>query len=314
MTPRLALVLGSGGVRSLAALGLIEVLWREGVAPDLIVGCSAGAMCGALIAQGHPAEKALKIATSLWTTEITRRRRWRAIPQMLWPRVWGFNADFALRDDKLILARLSQAFGDVRLEDLSPKLRVTATDAATGATVVIHSGRVVDALRASIAMPFMFAPHNVGGQRLIDGFVSDPLPVSAAQDARAVIAFGFDAPTPKRVDGPSRMLAQVTSAMTNNLMHARLAAAESSGMEMLRIFPTLKRRVGLFDTEALPYLVEEGRRAAEAALPQLAALLERTGEQFKPSCRNESSRDTQPVRFGQQSAQASASIEQNAWS
>ena len=53
-TPRLALVLGSGGVRSLAALGLIEVLWREGVAPDLIVGCSAGAMCGALIAQGHP--------------------------------------------------------------------------------------------------------------------------------------------------------------------------------------------------------------------------------------------------------------------
>ena len=297
-TPRRALVLGSGGVRSLAALGLIEVLWREGVAPDLIVGCSAGAMCGALIAQGHPADKALEIATSLWTADLTRRRRWRAIPQMLWPRVWGFNADFALRDDKLILARLAQAFGDVRIEDLSPKLRVTATDAATGATVVIDSGRVVDALRGSIAMPFLFAPHNVGGQRLIDGFVSDPLPVSAAQDARAVIAFGFDAPMPRRVDGPSRMLAQVTSAMTNNLMHARLGAAESSGMEMLRIFPALKRRVGLFDTEALPYLVEEGRRAAEAALPKLAALLARTGGQFEPSCSNESSREPNPAGSG----------------
>jgi NTE family protein len=310
MAPRLALVLGSGGVRSLAAFGLIEVLWREGIAPDLIVGCSAGAMCGALIAQGHPAENAVRIATTLWTAEITRRHRWRAIPQMLWPRMGGFDADFALRDDKLILARLSQAFGELRIENLRPTLRVTATDAATGATIVIDSGRVVDALRASIAMPFMFAPHPIGGRRLIDGFVSDPLPVSAAQDARAVIAFGFDAPMPTRVDRPTRMLAQVTSAMTNNLMHARLAAAESSGMKLLRIFPTLKRRVGLFDTGALPYLVEEGRRAAEAALPALASLLGRTGEQFKPGYKNEASREANAARVGQ-SAQASASIEQN---
>jgi NTE family protein len=295
-TPRLALVLGSGGVRSVAALGLIEVLWREGVAPDLIVGCSAGAMCGALIAQGHAAEEAVRIATTLWTADITRRRRWRAIPQMLWPRLGGFDADFALREDKLILARLSQAFGELRLEELSPRLRVTATDAATGATVVIERGRVVDALRASIAMPFMFAPHHIEGQRLIDGFVSDPLPVSAAQDARAVIAFGFDAPMPKRVNGPSRMLAQVTSAMTNNLMHARLAAAESSGMEMLRIFPTLERRVGLFDTKAMPYLVQEGRRAAEAAMPALAALLERTGDRSGQHSSDKAIRDAQRTR------------------
>ncbi|MEJ8857469.1 patatin-like phospholipase family protein [Variovorax robiniae] len=294
------MVLGSGGVRSLAALGLIEVLWREGIAPDLVVGCSAGAMCGALIAQGHPAEESIEIATTLWTAEITRRHRWRAIPQMLWPRLAGFDADFALRDDRLILARLSQAFGELRLEDLRQKLRVTATDAATGATVVIDRGRIVDALRASIAMPFMFAPHHIGGQRLVDGFVSDPLPVSAAQDASAVIAFGFDAPLPTRVDGPSRMLAQVTSAMTNNLMHARLAAAESSGMELLRVFPALKRRVGLFDTDALPYLVEEGRRAAEAALPALAALLERTSGRLAPSSRNEARGPTAGRAFNDQ--------------
>lgn len=312
MTPRLALVLGSGGVRSLAALGVIEVLWREGIAPDLVVGCSAGAMCGALIAQGHPAEEAVRIATTLWTAEITRRHRWRAIPQMLWPRLGGFDADFALRDDKLILARLSKAFGELRIEDLRPRLRVTATDAATGATIVIDSGRLVDALRASIAMPFMFAPRHIAGQRLIDGFVSDPLPVSAAQDARAVIAFGFDAPMPTRINGPSRMLAQVTSAMTNNLMHARLAAAESSGMEMLRIFPTLKRRVGLFDTEALPYLVEEGRRAGEAALPALVALLERTGEQPEPSYGDEAGSEAPSAGRGLQSPQASASASASA--
>ena len=274
-SPHLALVLGSGGVRSIAALGMAEVLAREGIAPDLVVGCSAGAMFGALIAQQVPAAEAVRIATTLWTAELTQTHRWLAIAQMVCPR-WGrFGADFALRDDRLIRARLQKALGDLRLEDLPIPLRVSATDAATGAAVVLRRGRVADALRASIAMPFMFAPQHVDGQRLIDGFVSDPLPVSAADDADAVIALGFEAPMPHRVDKPSRLLAQTTSAMTNNLMHARLAAAEADGMRLLRVFPRLGRRVSLFDTSAMPYLVAQGRLATEAHLPRIIALLER---------------------------------------
>ena len=272
--PKLALVLGSGGVRSIAALGVAEVLWREGIAPDLIVGCSAGAMFGALISLGHSAPEAVRIATTLWTAEVTKEHRWRAIPQMLWPRLSKFDADFSLRNDRLIRNRLVHAFGEVKLEDLRLPLRVTATDAASGDAIVINKGRIVDALRASIAMPFMFAPHYIDGQRVIDGFISDPLPVSAAQDAKAVLALGFDAPMPQRVNGPSRLLAQVTSSMTNNLMRARLAAAESAGMRLLRIEPTLERRIGLFDTAAMPYLVEQGRQATEAVLPSIFKLLE----------------------------------------
>jgi NTE family protein len=273
--PKLALVLGSGGVRSIAALGVVDVLWREGIAPDLIVGCSAGAMFGALISLGHSATEAVNIATTLWTAEVTKEHRWRAIPQMLWPRLSKFDADFSLRNDRLIRNRLERAFGEAKLEDLRLPLRVTATDAASGDAIVINKGRIVDALRASIAMPFMFAPHCIDGVRVIDGFVSDPLPVSAAQDANAVLALGFDAPMPQRVNGPSRLLAQVTSSMTNNLMRARLAAAESAGMRLLRIEPTLERRIGLFDTEAMPYLVNEGRKATELALPRIYKLLER---------------------------------------
>ncbi|MEO5794997.1 MAG: patatin-like phospholipase family protein [Rhodoferax sp.] len=273
--PKLALVVGSGGVRSIAALGMAEVLAREGIRPDLVVGCSAGALFGTPIALGMPMADALRIATTLWTAEITQTQRWRAIPQMVWPR-WGrFDADFSLRDDRLILARMQAAFGDLRLEDLPLPLRITATDAATGTAVVLRRGRVVDALRASVAMPFMFAPQRVDGRRLVDGFVSDPLPVSAASDAHAVIALGFEALMPQRVNKPSRMLAQVTSAMTNNLMYARLASAEADGMRLLRVFPQLERRVSLFDTAAMPYLVEAGRRATEALLPNIIALLER---------------------------------------
>ena len=273
--PRFAIVLGSGGVRSIAALGMVEVLAREGLHPDLVVGCSAGAMFGALIAAGHDAEEAVRIASTLWSADVTRRRRWRAIPQMLWPRLGRFDADFALRDDSLVMQRLEQAFGDLRIEGLPLPLRVTTTDAATGERVVLRSGSLVQALRASIALPFMFAPVHVDGRRLIDGFVADPLPVSAAADAHAVLALGFESPMPHRVNGPSRMLAQVTSALTNNLMQARLAEASAGGTRLLSLVPRLERRVGLFDTAAMPYLVDAGRRATEAALPGIRALLHR---------------------------------------
>jgi NTE family protein len=264
--PRFAIVLGSGGVRSIAALGMVEVLAREGLHPDLVVGCSAGGLFGALIAAGHGAEEAVRIATTLWSAEVTRRRRWRAIPQMLWPRLGRFDADFALRCDRLVMQRLQQAFGDLQIETLPLALRVTSTDAATGERVVLRSGSLVQALRASIALPFMFAPVQIDGRRLIDGFVAD---------ARAVLALGFESPMPYRVDGPSRLLAQVTSALTNNLMQARLAEAGIGGPRLISLVPRLERRVGLFDTAAMPYLVDAGRRAAEQALPDIRELLSR---------------------------------------
>jgi NTE family protein len=195
---------------------------------------------------------------------------------MLMPRLGCFNEDFALRDDHLIMQRLDQAFGDAQLEDLQLPLRVTATDAATGDSVVLRLGSVVDALRASIALPFMFKPMKINGMRLIDGFTSDPLPVSAAADAQLVVALGFASPMPRRIDVPTRLLAQVTSTMTNNLMEARLAAARATGMRLICIFPKLERRVGLFDTDAMPYLVEAGRRATQEKLPQIRAMLEHT--------------------------------------
>jgi NTE family protein len=169
------------------------------------------------------------------------------------------------------MQRLHQAFGDTRIEELRTPLRVVATDTATGGCVSLRQGSLVQSLRASIALPFLFSPVTIDGQRLMDGFVSNPLPVSVASDARAVVALGFDAPMPRRIDRPTRMLGQVTSAMTNSLMHANLRAARDSGMKLLSIIPKLERRVGLFDTEAMPYLVEVGRRMALEHLAQIRA-------------------------------------------
>jgi NTE family protein len=272
--PRLAFVLGSGGVRSIAAVGIAEVLAREGVQPDLVVGCSSGALFGATIALGMTPAQALRTATELWSQELTRQHRWRGWLQLLAPRLTGFGADFSLRDARLIERRIRDAFGQRRLEDTPTKLRVAATDAASGDPVVLTEGRLVDALRASIALPFLFPAVDVGGRRLVDGVISDPLPLAAAADARAVLALGFQGSMPRRVDRASRLVTQVSTAMINNLMKARNAAARATGQRVLHVELALERRVGLWETAALPYLYEAGRRAAQRQLPQIMAMLE----------------------------------------
>lgn len=272
--PRLALVLGSGGVRSIAAVGIAEVLAREGVPPDLVVGCNSGALFGATIAQRMSSEHALQIATDLWSHEWTRQHRWRAWLQLLAPRLAGFNDDFALRDARLVERRIREAFGQRRLEDTPTALRVAATDAASGEAVVLTKGSMVDALRASIAVPFLYPAVTIDGRRLIDGVISDPLPLAAAADARTVVALGFQGVMPSRIDRASRLAAQVSTAMINNLMQARNAAARAAGQRVLHIELVLERRVGLWETGALRYLYEAGRRAAQTQLPQIMTMLE----------------------------------------
>ncbi|MBE7416588.1 MAG: patatin-like phospholipase family protein [Ideonella sp.] len=271
--PRIGLVLGSGGVRSIAALGVAEVLDAEGIRPDLIVGCSSGALFGATLALGLSGREALEVATSLWSADLTRQHRWRAYAQLLAPRWFGFDAGFALRDDRRIAQRLRQAFGERRLEELPLPLRVVATEAASGERVVLRRGALVPALRASIAVPLVFPGVEVDGRRLVDGVMSDPLPVAVAADAALVLTLGFKGVMPRRVDRASRLVAQASTALINNLQQARIDAARHAGQRLLEIELGLDRHVGLWETRAMPYLFEAGRRAARAQLGAIAALL-----------------------------------------
>ena len=271
---RLALVLGSGGVRSIAALGIAGRLAREGIRPDLIVGCSSGALFGAQVAQGMHGEEAVRLATTLWSAELTQQRRWRAYLQLIAPRLAGFGDGFALRDDRLIAERIGTAFGDTHLEHLPTPLRVAATDAATGRAVVLTQGRLVDALRASMAVPILFPSVAIGGRRLVDGVLSDPLPLAAAADARVVLSLGFFGGLPRRVDRVSRLVAQTSTTLINNLMQARTEAAQARGQKLIGLELDLERPVGLWETAAMPALFEAGWRAAETRLLDIVAALE----------------------------------------
>jgi NTE family protein len=270
--PRLALVLGSGGVRSVAALGITEVLVREGLRPDLVVGCSSGAIFGATIAMGLSSSSSLELATQLWSAELTQKKRWAAYAQLVAPRLLGFDSSFSLRDARLISERIEAAFGDRRLEGLHTPLRVVTTDTATGDSVVLTQGRVADALRASVALPFIFPSVEIDGRRLSDGVLSNPLPVSEANDVDVVIAVGFRGVMPRRVDTPSRLMAQISTAMINNLQQSQVRAAVAAGQRVVNVEIDVDRRIGLWQTAAMPRIFEAGRRAAQAALSEIRSV------------------------------------------
>jgi NTE family protein len=276
--PGLGIVLGSGGVRSIAALGIVDVLANEGLRPDLVVGCSSGALFGACIAIGMSGEQGLEAAMRLWSPELTEKKRWRAYFELIAPRLSGFGADFALRDAGLIRTRVERAFGAHRLENLRTELRIVATDVATGAPVVLRSGSVATAVRASMALPFMFPSVEMDGRRLTDGVLTDPLPVSVAGDAQALITVGFRGALPRRVDRASRLVAQVTTTMINSLQEARLAAARAAGQRMLNFELDIDRRIRLWDTGAMPGIFETGQRAARDQLPAIRRMLESSRE------------------------------------
>ena len=174
------------------------------------------------------------------------------------------------------MRRLGEAFGDQRVDDTRIPLFITATDFHTGEQVVLQRGRVVDAIRASIAIPFAFKPWEVDGRLLIDGFMSDPLPVGVAmrEGANVIVAMGFESPYQTRVTSIGRFAFQMSSIMTNNLLRASFAFhGLAHHAEVIPVIPRFGERIRLFDTGKIPYIIDEGERAMEEQMPYLRRLL-----------------------------------------
>jgi NTE family protein len=154
--PRVAMVIGAGSVKCAAALGVQRVLDRNGIDVDLYVGCSAGSIYATSMALGWPAERAEETTAKLWTRELTSKSRRRAMLEAIRPRMFGFSAEWGLRDPAPVMAAIRTAFGDTSFDETETPLMIAATNFETGEQVVMSDGGVLDAIRASIAIPFVF--------------------------------------------------------------------------------------------------------------------------------------------------------------
>ncbi len=275
--PKVTLVIGSGSVKCAAGLGVAKALGEAGIGIERVVGCSAGSIFGSMIAMQLPLEQAMRDARSLWTSEITSSKDRMALLRVLAPKMFGFKpTNFGFRSDVPMMRLVNGYYKDLKLEDLPIPLHITATDLANGDLVEISSGRIAAAVRASIAIPFAFTPVELNGKTLIDGYLSDPLPVSVAirHGAQVIVAIGFESPDQERINGVGRFAFQISAIMSNNLLKARLAFnSVVHHSELITLIPEFEQRVKLFDIEKIGYIIEEGERAAAKQMPYLKQVL-----------------------------------------
>jgi len=279
---RVGLVIGAGSIKCIASLGILKVLEREGIDIDLVVGCSGGSLYATCVALGWDAQTSEQRSKALWTREITQKRNRRAILEVVFPKLFGFDGRFGLLDDRQIMERIRTAFGETTtFADTKIPLYIIATDLMSGDQVVLNEGYLVDAIRGSIAIPFIFKPWPINGRLMVDGGVADPMPVDVAikEGAEIIIALGFEGPVEKPIDSVIRFTFQVTTIMANHLLKSNFAFQNLvHHTEIIPIIPEFEKRIGLFDTSRVPYLIDKGEEAMEEQLPYLKKLLNMTGD------------------------------------
>jgi NTE family protein len=274
---RVAIVIGSGAVQCASALGMWKVLEREGIQVDMVVGCSGGSIYAAVMALGYDVATCEHLTAELWTPKVTLKRDWRSLLGAFLPQVFGFEGSVGMVHDGPLLDALETPFGGKDFADAKIPLHIVATDLNDGEKVVVSEGSVRDAVRASIAIPYVWKPWKVGGRMLLDGCLSDPLPVDVAirEGADVILAMGFESPYPRRIKSATRYAFQVNSVYTNNLLRANYSFHNlAHHAEIIPVLPEFDRPIRLFDTDQFPYVIEQGMRATEAQLDYLHRVLE----------------------------------------
>lgn len=171
------LALGSGAARGLTHIGVLKALEEQNISVDYISGSSIGALIGAAYAMGMPLEEMESIAL---------KTDWKMMAKIFLPTL----SLSAIVNDKYLGEFLFSLFDDKNFEDLNIPLSVIATDLDSGEMVVIESGNLAKAVRASMSLPMLFSPVVYKNQKLVDGGLVNPIPVDLvkSQNVDKVIA------------------------------------------------------------------------------------------------------------------------------
>ena len=269
---RVVLVLSGGGMKAMAQVGVLRAMDEAGLKPAEVVGTSAGALVGALIASGLSYEEIVPRVFGVRRHELAALARWSVLAR-------GLSAPSVLRPQpvRLLLARLLpvHAFASLRLP-----LRVTAVDADSGELVVFGAGgrtdgSVVEAVMASMALPVYLPPVVIGGRRYVDGGLLEVLPLDIAAQIPADLVVAVDvgpvaaAPPAGTSLGPA-LLAAHDRAMAITMADQRArAVAAWRGAErrppLVLIEPDVDPHA-TFAFDRTAEFIEAGYRAGHAAL------------------------------------------------
>ncbi len=221
---KVGLVLGSGGARGLAHIGIIKVLEKNNIPIDYLVGSSIGAFIGA----AYASTKDIKMIESIFMATD-------------WRRILKFSSDFAPFSGGLIKGEHIKNFAKNNLnisnsfDNLKIPFIAIATDIKTGQAEILKSGNLIESIRASVSLPGIFKPVKIKNKILIDGGLSNPVPTDIAKQMGAdiIIAVDLDAksyPQEAKKNGSNIMNNLINSV---HIMQKNLSAYSSRSADII---------------------------------------------------------------------------------
>ena len=273
-----AFVLSGGASLGAVQVGMLEALYERGIAPDLIVGTSAGALNGAFIAS-----RPQTVETALELGELWRGlRRGRVFPVDPLAGLLGFlGARDHLVPDRALRRIVARRLQVERLEDALIPLHVIATDVLTGEEVRLSEGPALDAVMASAAIPGVLPAVEWDGRPLIDGGVANNAPISQAIDLGAttvyVLPTGYACDLDEAPGSALAMLVHATSLLTQHRLRAD-ALDLAGACNLVVLPPPCPLAVAPFDFSQAATLIARAREDArdfldrrDAPAPRAAA-------------------------------------------
>lgn len=251
--PQVALVLGSGGARGYAHLGVLQALEEAGIPVDVIAGSSAGSVVAALYADTGSAENTKKIMLSAGFWDFTE--------------LSNFGAAGVIKGSSFEAFMLKHMRSH-NFADLHKKLLVAATDIKTGETYTIQSGPVIPAVLASAAIPGFIYPVKLYHHTLIDGGISDPVPVNLVKQYHPKVIIAVNLTKMISKGTPSSALGVSQEAF--NIMMRHLTRESLRGADVV-ISPDVVDTT--FDTSHRKEIYLAGLKAGRAAIPKIRQLL-----------------------------------------
>jgi NTE family protein len=288
--PRIGLVLSGGGARGAAHIGVLEVLDQLHVPIDAIAGTSMGAVVGGLYASGLSANEIATVANSLnWQdafrdrpprTELTYRRKEEdesfLVNFPLGVRDWAFQLPKGLikgQSLEMLLRRLTLPVATISsFDDLPTRFRAVATDLASGDSVVMKSGDLASAMRASLSAPGLFVPVERDGLVLVDGGIADNLPIDVASAMNVDVLIVVDVGAPLF----SRDRLGSATAISNQMLSILIRRDATRQMQTLTksdilISPAMGN-LSSFDFGIVSRAMAAGSNAAQAVAERLRQL------------------------------------------
>jgi NTE family protein len=253
--PKLGLALSGGATHGAAHIGVLQVLEREGIKPDFVAGTSAGALVGSVYCSGVPLDELEKLFLT-----------------MAWPTLVKLSLikPLALFDTQPMEEFLKKNIGDSEFKDLNLPFAAICCDIVTGERVVMDNGPVASSVRASAAIPGLFSPVEIDGRLLVDGGVVDNLPVEQVIAMGAEFTIGVD------VSSPSKRGKRPENPFENLLAMVYIMQERSTSLNHDRCDCLIRPKISQYSSWGFgnsEKIIEEGRKAAEAALPQLTRFM-----------------------------------------